>query len=198
MIHYNGPLEPGTYAVPVWGDEGVNWPLGVVDVPAGYFSPGGWVVDAGMDGIETDDYGSLSFWHADEIVNDPCAASSSGTSAVGPTVEDLVGALMSQGGQRLSEPETVTIGGHQGLHLTVKLPKGTDGISCDYTQYALWTWGEERFALETEATIHHLWVLDVDGQRIIMAVSLYPDQKRGQNAEILEMAEGASFIQPTA
>ena len=39
------PLEPGTYAMPMFGPDGTL--RGVVDAPEGYFSAGGYAIDDG-------------------------------------------------------------------------------------------------------------------------------------------------------
>src|SRR5690242_11575994 len=55
-------LEPATYAMPYVGDEGTaDDPRALVDVPEGYFSAGGWVVDDGHDTVAPDEYGDIVF-----------------------------------------------------------------------------------------------------------------------------------------
>ena len=56
-------LEPGRYAVPFFGDDGPARAL--VDVPAGYFSAGGWVIDDGHGTLAPEEFGDLLFLAGD-------------------------------------------------------------------------------------------------------------------------------------
>src|SRR4051812_34575138 len=57
MAGINGPLKAGTYVMPMWGRNPDGLPRAMVEVPDGYGSPGGWVVDRGADG-HPEEYGS--------------------------------------------------------------------------------------------------------------------------------------------
>ena len=55
-------LDPGTYAVPFVGEEGAeDDPRALVEVPEGYFSAGGWVIDDGHGTQAPDELGDVMF-----------------------------------------------------------------------------------------------------------------------------------------
>src|SRR5262245_10094936 len=64
-------LTPATYAMPLVGPD--NATRAVVEVPAGYFSTGGWFIDDGHGELVPNEFGDLSFWGAvDGVDTDPC------------------------------------------------------------------------------------------------------------------------------
>ena len=70
----DGPLEPGLYSMAAWGESDQTGPLprAILDVPEGYFSNGGYDLDAGRDGVTDDQFGQISVWHATHVLTDPC------------------------------------------------------------------------------------------------------------------------------
>ncbi len=196
MAGIDGPLEPGTYAMPMWGDAD-TLPRALVDVPAGYFSPGGLVIDPGYDGVEPDQRGELTFYPVHDVYRDPCQRTT--THDPGPTTQDFVTAITRQPGQSTSSVEPVTVGGHRGHHVTITLPEGTNLTRCSNGSHALWRHDADVDGvvdLDSADLTTHLWALDVDGQRVVMLLNLYPGQPAGQNAEMLRIARGTRFIEP--
>ena len=196
MAGIDGPLEPGTYAMPMWGDAD-TLPRALVDVPAGYFSPGGLVIDPGYDGVEPDQRGELTFYPVHDVYRDPCQRTT--THDPGPTTQDFVTAITRQPGQSTSSVEPVTVGGHRGHHVTITLPEGTNLTRCSNGSHALWRHDADVDGvvdLDSADLTTHLWALDVEGQRVVMLLNLYPGQPAGQNAEMLRIARGTRFIEP--
>ncbi|HEX4976933.1 MAG TPA: hypothetical protein VFV40_03610, partial [Nocardioides sp.] len=59
LVGYRGPLEPGRYSMAAWGPDGdTRLPRAILEVPEGYFSNGGWAVDAGGPG-EVEQFGEV-------------------------------------------------------------------------------------------------------------------------------------------
>ena len=55
-----GTLDPGTYSMAAWGETDAEpLPRAIVDVPEGYFSNGGYVIDAGQDAFEPEELGAV-------------------------------------------------------------------------------------------------------------------------------------------
>lgn len=197
MRGFEGALEPGTYSIPQWGDE-VSRTRALVDVPTGYFSPGGWAIDPGSDTsddpADREQYGTLAFFRADTIVTDPCAGAPAKN--IGDTPQALAEALSSMPGLRTTMPEPVTIDGHPGLHLKLRVAKDVDLSTCAGAQLSLWKYDDNVYDLARTDTVNHLWILQVDDERIITTVTLFPDQPPGQNAEMIAMANGVRFTDP--
>lgn len=193
MAGMYGRLEPGRYSVPAFGPtRGAGYPRALVDVPEGYFTNGGWVIDAGSSTDESDQWGDLGIWPVARVVADTCDGSR--TTEVGPGVQDLADALVAQRGSSSTTPRPVTLGGHGGLYLEVSTQPDVDPRQCTNAELALWTATPEQVhAHSTAGVVNHLWILDVDGIRLVVTVSNYPGQPPAQHRELIEMAETIRF-----
>jgi hypothetical protein len=197
LVGVRGALDPGTYSLAVWGNDGSagSLPRVIVDVPEGYFSNGGWVIDPGSDFTdEAQQYGELSVWEVARVPADPCRQGTATT--VGPTVADLARALVRQDGPS-TRPERVVLDGHRGLTLELTMPPYLDPGDCTDGRYVLWqsTGGDTKDETH-DGVVHRLWILDVDGSRLVVLVGLYPDQDPAQHDEQIAMAESLHFAPP--
>jgi hypothetical protein len=196
LVGVQGPLEPGRYSMAAWGQNeqaGGPLPRAVLDVPEGYFSNGGYVVDAGLDGVTDDQRGDLSVWHAVQVLADPCEPGSAAT--VGPTVEDLARALVRQAGPS-TRPRPVVLDGHRGLAMEITVPPDADLTRCPFGQYSLFRTeprGDSAYSWATTGVVNHLWILDVDGTRLVVVAALYPDEDPALHQEQLAIAESIHF-----
>jgi hypothetical protein len=192
LVGVRGPLEPGRYSMAAWGPDGdTRLPRAIVEVPRGYFSNGGWAVDAGGPG-ESDQWGEVMVWPVARVSADTC--DDTPTTRVGPTVRDLARALADQTGSTTTEPRPVTLDGHRGLYLELTTPDTNAGC----TSHALWRSSPELvYGQDTGRIVHHLWLLDVDGTRLVVAVSNYPDQTPRQHQELIDIAKTIHLVEPT-
>jgi hypothetical protein len=195
MEGVNGALEPGAWVVPFWGKDPGSLPRAVVEIPEGYGSPGGWVVDRGADG-HPDEYGSVSFWTVQDVVRDPCEGVT--TFDPGPSVRDLARALGSRPGVPAARPERVTVDGRSGLYLEVNFPVDRSQLAgCHSSQYALWrTDAGDFYGGDVAGTVSRLWILDVDGTRVVMVADTTPGEDAAATAEVLGIAGSAHFVEP--
>jgi hypothetical protein len=192
-----GPLEPGTYSMPLWREaEDGTLPRAQVEVPEGYFSNGGYVVDAGNSATEPDQWGEVAVWRVEHIVPDPCDGST--YADIGPSVRALARALTRQPGQETTRPRPVTLDGYPGLYLEVTSTLPEIG-GCAYGMHALWHTGDagdEPYGQDRPGVTNHLWILDVDGTRLVVAVSNHPYQSDAQHQGLLDIAKTIHFIDP--
>ncbi len=193
-----GPLEPGTYSLRVWGKTGTSpLPRAVVEVPEGWYSDGGWVIDSGNYLDEPEQIGQISVWQVDRGFTDPCHPGR--VTDPGPSVTDLVRAVGRQRGPS-SPPRPIVLDGYPGLALEVTVPPAIDLRRCTadhFGQYALWrTRGEAVHAVDTAGVVNHLHVLDVEGTRLVVVVTAYPDQPNEQPTDLLAVAETITFQRP--
>jgi hypothetical protein len=194
LVGYRGPLEPGLYSLAAWGERAPEpLPRAILDVPEGYFSNGGYVLDAGSDASpEADQYGTVQFSRVHRILTDPCRL---GTATnVGPTIADLARALVDQRGPS-TKPTPVELDGHTGLYLEVTVPPNLDLTDCTNGEYPLWLASPDTAQAHSDRAgiVHHLWILDVDGTPLVLAVSNYPDQPETQHEELIAIAESTHF-----
>ena len=199
MVGLDGPLEPGLYSMAVWGESDQTGPLprAILDVPEGYFSNGGYDLDAGRDGVTDDQFGQITVWHATHVLADPCQRRT--TADVGPTVEDLARALVNQTGPS-SQPRPVVLDGHRGLSLEVTVPPDADLTDCTDENYTLFgeRKGDGTYSLSTPGVVNRLWILDVDGTRLVVVASLFPDETDELHQEQITLAESARFVDAEA
>jgi len=194
MEGINGALEPGAWVVPFWGKDPGSLPRAVVQVPEGYGSPGGWVVDRGADG-HPDEYGSVSFWTVQDVVRDFCEGVT--TFDPGPGVRDLARALGSRPGVPAVRPKRVTVDGRSALYLEIKFPVDeTQLAGCHSSEYTLWgTDAGNFYGGDVAGTVSRLWILDVDGTRVVMVADTTPGEDAATTAEVLGIARSAHFVE---
>jgi len=182
-----GPLEPGTYRLRAFGTPGVA----TFEVPEGYYSNGGWIIDAG-GGSEPDQRGVVQVWRVDRVLGTPCRPHTA--EPVGPTAADLARALVSQRGPS-TQPTPTRLDGHPGFALEVTVPPDADLEACGDGEYTLWLAGRNSgpWHSDVPGIVHHLWILDVRGTRTVIVASNYPDQPASQHRELIEIAKTAHF-----
>ena len=173
--------------------------MGVLDYPAFTFevpitwSANGAFVTKGSQGV--------SVWDVGEVPRDPCHWSST-MSDPGPTVDDLVGALTTQRYRHATEPTEVTLSGYQGRFLELSVPDDwvvtgdADFKGCDvepsngHRDFVSW-WGNgegERYLL-VAGQVEMVWILDVDGQRLVIDATYPPDTADADRAELMSVVD---------
>jgi len=195
MEGIDGPLEAGPWIVPMWGRHPDSLPRAVVEVPEGYGSPGGWVVDRGADG-DPENYGSVSFWSVSRVFPDPCDTAT-GVDP-GPGVKDLARALAGQQKVRTTAPAPVTLDGHAGLYLEVAFPTDEARMAaCGTSAYKLWRADDDgTYGTDIAGTVSRVWILDVDGTRVVVVADTTPREDAAATAEVLGIARSAHFVAP--
>jgi hypothetical protein len=108
------------------------------------------------------------------LYSDPCATESPDV-PVGPTVDDFVGAITSHPTVAETEPVDVSLGGYPGKYLEIQAPDDLTG--CQYFQ----VWSPTHYA-QGDSNLWRIWVLDVDGTRVVFQTSEFP----GTDPERLE------------
>ena len=188
-----GKLDPGTYSLAAWGQTDAELlPRATVEVPEGFWSNGGYVIDAGQDAFEPEELGTLQVYGVDQVLTDPCRRPTA--TDIGPTTDDLARALVAARGPS-TQPRPATLDGRDALYLQVTVPTDTDLAACTDRAYSLWIANGDAHAHSDPGVVHHVWILDVDNTRLAVVASLYPDQDPDQNRQLLAMAESIDFAQ---
>jgi len=166
----SGELEPGAYLVHAVSGLSIE-----VTVPQGWTGYQGW----GLWGPRTEfppDGMGLGFWQVGNLYADPLEPDLVDP-PIGPTVDDLVDGLVAQRGHTTSPPVDVTIDGYSGAMVELKIPEEPFFEECfaGGTTYRLWndTGGGYR-CLQGPGQIERIWVLDVDGTRLVIDAHHFP------------------------
>ena len=186
-----GTPAPGPVTDLLTGERYLFGPIADVTIVA--TGPNGWVgyPSWAMDGPEplradAPNGIGISFFTANGAYGDPCHwdvlgtgdAGQPGDPAVGPTVDDLVAALRAKTFYTSSAPTPVTIDGYAGQELEIQLPQEPDYATCDKDDpddaggHVFVCSGPGLYA-QGQANRWHLYILDVDGTRLILVIMSY-------------------------
>lgn len=182
-------LVPGVYAMGFSSDQ-ADVPMVLIDVPAGYYGRGdGFEITAEEGGFR-----HFDTWTVSEVAEEPCG----GATWVdpGPGVADLGDALAALPVWETSKPVPVTIGGYSGVvmdfNVPARLPARCHGDLFGWREYSGGTQGIG------PGKAQRLWIVDVDGHRLMLVVGYFPGPDGPTRAVIKEMnqmAEGAAFVE---
>jgi hypothetical protein len=175
-------------------------------VPAeGWFTIDTWflgkdVVDPGVSFYDVTllPYGSrITNLHAD-----PCHWTGSELEpAVGPTVDDLANAFMSQPAQNALSVSDVTIDGYSGKKVELAIPDDVDTSQCDQGNYGRWYTDGDPFGyapyMYDSAQHDTVYILDVEGSRWVIDTNFVPGTTAETLAE-LEQLVASIQIEPPA
>lgn len=165
----DGPLAPGRY---VYAGDGVRV---ILTVPEGW--EGGEFSVSEAPARELPDGANVGFRQPSTVFTDPCAPER-GATTVGSTVDDLVDALADLPNVTNSAQAEVSISGFSGTHHTFVVD--TAGIDCVMALY-----GQGSFIRAAENGQHQdLWILDVDGTRLVIDAATYPRTTAADRAEL--------------
>ena len=192
-------LSPGAYVVDPDGNDAT--PLRVTFEIAN----DGWMSWIGAVKQTNESHSALSITTIDNLVRHGCNDHSPAMPPVGPTVDDLADALAQLAPFQVSEPATdVTVRGYRGKHLQLTVPYlATTGPSgdlrfADCTRGQLHSWIAGNldgafFGYNGEpGRTEDFWILDVDGARLVLAVTAgprAPSRDRDELRAILESVE---------
>jgi hypothetical protein len=201
-VPLTGP-EVNTIAGHVLG--GGDYPGYTVEAPAGWFSISDGHFLVGQGSIV-----GVSVWDVGEVPRDPCHWQDS-LRDPGPSVDDLVGALTTQRLRRATEPTRVTLDGYEGFFLEWSVP--ADAVvtgdaefqGCDFEppnglrDFVSWFGNGfgERYH-QVAGQVDKLWVLDVEGQRLVVDATYSPDTPEAHRSELAAIVESLRFTDQAA
>lgn len=125
----------------------------------------------------------------DEIYTDACQGDAVPVE-VGPRVDDLVDALLTQAGPVASGPVDATLGGHPATRIDLEVPQGLDLEACrlgDAGVLGLQIWysmpADKYFVLLSDG-IASVYILDVGGERQVFLTQHRSATSREDLAEL--------------
>ena len=156
--------------------------------------PDGWEAWA-YGVVETEGRGDpatgrvLGFWIVDEVYADPCRWNRGSIDPpVGPDEHDLVAALAAQRQRYATTPRDETLAGYPGEQMQLQVPPTIDFSDCWNSEFHSWT------AVPSGGRYHQgpgqfdrLWILDVDGTRLVIDAAFFPATSRQDRAELRQI-----------
>ena len=155
-----------------------------VTIPApGWFDDGGEVIVKNKNSQPPDGAYVIGPWtgeNAGYIPGDPCQWRSTMPDTPATTVDEIVAGLASQASRDASEPVDITLDGHAGKSITLHVPDDVAHARVGFTGC-----DENKFCTAGNATdcymwnaqgpgaIDELWIVDVDGQILLMDGAYY-------------------------
>lgn len=107
---------------------------------------------------------------------------------VGPSADDLAAAWADFPAFTATAPTDITIDGFEGKQVEFTVPD-YDEVACPYGEFMLLqdNSGRDGYWAQAPNQHHQLWILDVDGTRLVIAAFWYPDTSPEDRAEIDEI-----------
>jgi len=179
ILEVEGELEPGPYFIDPDGDA--STPLTVTYEIADE----GWEQWIGAAKLTDGPHVNMSITTVTNVTTDACVDHAPADPAVGPTVDDLATALSELSPFELTAPPSdVTILGYQGKHLQIAVPD-RPLFACQ-DEWQLGSWISPLLGPPTDGFYHgyngpepglteDFWILDVDGERLVLEYNTSPD-----------------------
>jgi hypothetical protein len=151
-----------------------------IEVPDGFTDGSHWYV------VSPDGDTFLGLWTTQSIERDACLAPDDDDITPGPSVEELASALVDQGSTETSEPTEVSLDGYDGIYLEVSGP--VDLGSCGAGPGLANGRG-----IYSDDQLDRLWILDVDGQRLVVDAASGPTSSPAEVDALSSMVESIEF-----
>ena len=87
----------------------------------------------------------------------------------------------------------VTVGRYDGLYVELSVPDEVDVSACPSGVFSLWPGRAERYQ-EILGQVDMVWIVDVDGQRLVFDAAHDPDASPDKVAELEKMVTTATFV----
>lgn len=196
-------MSAGTYAVGVHGFKRTGAPVPVIRVPDGFFSLDYWAVyspRAPSPDTVTPDMHGVQFWGVKAVFDDGCAAGEqSGDKQPwdpGPTVADLAQALGDRDFVSVA-PVPVSVAGYDGMYLETVVPD-VDFGTCAGGFFESWTSavGDRRHH-QGPGQVDRIWILDVDGYRLVIDAWHMPGSTAEQIETVTRMVDTLTIARPS-
>ena len=181
-----GPLAAGAYVVAPFGEQGSQYH----DMRFTLTLPDGWAgapfetIWLNGEGNAPPDGAGLLFLTGDGLLTDPCLDGQDSYIPIGPTVGDFVDAVAKHP-LDTTTPVVAKLAGYSGKSFDLQVP--ADISKCDV--YRPWEW------LYAQGPSHqwHVWVLDVDGVRVLVQSTDYQKTSAKHRAELQAIVQSVKI-----
>ena len=96
-----------------------------------------------------------------------------------------------------ADPEPVSLDGHDGLYLELRVPGRVDFGRCTDGSYMLWEGrpGDAQHPADSPGSVERVWLLDVDGERVVLTAIAAGGVPRTRVHELAAMVESVRFVE---
>ena len=137
----------------------------------------------------TDGGQGISAWTVRNVYAEPCKwAGTLLDPPIDPSVDGLVAGLTSQKDRHATAPTDVSLSGFTGKYMELTTPAGIDVADCDGGEFRTWIDANGQRNLEADQR-DLLWIVDVDGTRLVIDSALGPDTTPQDRADRIQMVE---------
>jgi hypothetical protein len=143
--------------------------------------------------FDTGEWVGISFWDAFEVATDSCQWRGSFENP-GESVTELADALVAVPGRQATAPVPVTVGGYDGIYLEWSLSADLDPATCDEGKTVAWTAKIGRTRAHDPGEIDRIWILEVEGERILIDVLSLPGWQGVTGEPVDEVIESLRFV----
>jgi hypothetical protein len=182
LVGNDAPLSPGTYQFSFVANSEVETPDALVEVPSGFKDGAEWYV------VSPDSDAFLGLSTVGKVDRDVCLHGEQDAFDPGSSVEDLADALVAQKSTRASAPKPVTLGGHEGLYVELASPRHLS--RCE--KYP-GLWREPDRGIYSDSQMDLVWILDVDGQRLVVDAAHGPTATTSEIDNLTSMVKSLEF-----
>ena len=186
-------IAPGTYAMQFVGSGETAQSSAVIEITSDAFRYDGTILISGGDAS----YRAVSLWTVAEVAANPCHGATREWVDPGPTVEDLAAALAAQPLKSGTDPVPVSLAGYDGLYVETAVAVGDDNDCVDQS-FASWRAADGTLRVhEGGGEVGRLWILDVEGRRLVVDASHAAGTSTDRIAELTAMVESITFAATT-
>ena len=174
-----GPLTPGNYITPD------PFPMRIT-----FTLPPGWEGNTGGPNAvwldQTSGRSGVAMTIFDKVYADPCHSAQGLLDPVpGPSVDELANALANLPSLDVTTPTDVSVDGYQGKHLTMTAPASSAGCTLAEGQFfRVWELPLGARNDMRPGERDEVWILDVDGQRLVLYTNYRPGHTAADQAEV--------------
>ena len=165
-------------------------PLAVLDLPEGlngggeyiWASPenGGWI---------------LGYWTVDGVYLDPCTRGDTFDTRELKFPDIWVEALSAQRRTETTQAVPVTLDGYDGVYVELTAPTDLDFDICRGKRLTIFETpakGSDHWIADP-GVVERYWVLDVDGERVVLTGATLPETTESQIAQLEQVVESVQF-----
>ena len=190
----NEPVAPGVHRLGRVNGGRQDLPGILITLPEGWHNIDGWALHRGSLDEPTV---AIQFWDVGQVYGQPCQWRGT-LFDPGPSVEDLAKALSDIPLRRATGLRDVTLGGHSGRYMWWSVPADMDFTGCDMDgpdhYFESWTGGNTGDRYQQGAgQVDQLWILDVDGARLVIDAFDMPSATAAEREELREVIGSIRF-----